>query len=126
MAEAAPTKPLPMATTGNKASPKSIQKMMQDKQAHMNQVFAKLVRGQVPKIQTEAETLRMISAVNSWHMAEDEEFIRYNKNFQEALRTLELRSKEGNPDATYLAYIQVGMVCMQCHKHVRDQGANSN
>lgn len=54
-------------------------------------------------------------------MNEDPDFMRYNQNFQEAVKALAQRGKEGNLDASLLAYMQVGMVCVQCHKHVRDQ-----
>lgn len=50
--------------SGNK-NLKSIQKMMQEKKSHMDQIFGMIVTENLKSIPEEANTLKMISEVNS-------------------------------------------------------------
>jgi hypothetical protein len=100
--------------------PSTLQAFMRLKLAHAQDVLEGLATEDFGKISRGAQKLRALAVDASWNVYETEEYALYSREFIDAARQMGASAREKNIDAAALAYVQLTLTCVQCHKHVRD------
>jgi hypothetical protein len=79
-----------------------------------------LTRADFDKVGANAETLTVLSYLEKWARADDPAYQRQVGLFDYASRDLIRQAREKNLDGATLAYHQLTVSCVRCHKLVRD------
>jgi cytochrome c556 len=62
-----------------------------------------------------------MSQAAGWQAFPTEEYLHHTANFRRAAEALIRAAKDRNVDGAALAYVQMTMTCVDCHKYVRQQ-----
>ena len=98
---------------------KPVDELMKEKLAHAQKAYEGLMRGEFDLIAKNARALCVLSQAASWQVYQTAEYREYSSEFQRLTRQLEQKASEKNLDETALAYTQLTINCVNCHKHAR-------
>jgi hypothetical protein len=96
-----------------------LQKFMRAKLGGSSQILEGLVTEQFDLIQKGTTELGRISSAAKWRVSNDAMYRQFSNEFQRKVSRLEKMAKAKNLDGAALAYIDVSMSCIECHKWVR-------
>lgn len=82
-------------------------------------VLEGLVTEDFELIQRGADQLRVMGQRAEWNVLKTREYVQYSAEFQRVSEQLGSAGKEKKLDAASLAYLQLTMTCINCHKHAR-------
>ena len=68
-----------------------------------------------------SEQLRKLALDESWMVIQTENYQRHSRDFRNSLNLISRMCEEEDLDGVTLAYMQMTMRCVQCHKMLRDQ-----
>lgn len=68
-----------------------------------------------------AQRLSLVSEDASWQVLQTEDYLRHSVEFRRSCDALRKSAREKNLDGAALAWMEVTMRCIQCHKYVRDE-----
>lgn len=71
-------------------------------------------------IRTNSEQLRKLSLDADWMVMQTEAYNQHSKEFQSSLHLIGRMCDDSDLDGVTLAYMQMTMRCVQCHKMIRD------
>ena len=94
---------------------------MRAKLAHSSEVLEGLALEDFDMIGRGAQELSLASQASSWQVLQTEDYARQSAEFRRSCDTLRTAAKAKNLDGAALAWMDVTMKCIQCHKYVRDQ-----
>lgn len=100
--------------------PSTLRAFMRLKLSHAQDVLEGLATEDFRRIARGAQKLRSLAADASWSVYETEEYSLYSREFVDATRQMSTAARDKNIDGAALAYVQLTLTCVQCHKHVRD------
>ena len=103
------------------APPRDVSKFMKAKTIHAQEVLKGLVTEDFPAVAKNAEQLRLLSLDANWQVLQTEEYGRLSSEFRRAASELIEAADAKNVDAATLAYLQLTISCVHCHKHLRKQ-----
>ena len=103
------------------APPRDVSKFMKAKTVHAQEVLKGLVTEDFPAVAKNAEQLRLLSLDANWQVLQTEEYGRLSGEFRRAASELIEAADAKNVDAATLAYLQLTISCVHCHKHLRKQ-----
>jgi hypothetical protein len=92
---------------------------MRMKLEHSGKVLEGLALEDFDKIQRAGAALALASQASSWQVLQTEEYARQSAEFRRSCESLRSAGRERNIDAAVLAWLDVTMKCVQCHKYVR-------
>jgi hypothetical protein len=96
---------------------------MKQKLEMSQNMLAGLTRGDLKSVETNAQQMNVVSYLEKL-VAKDQpyykEYVRQLNSFETANRELLRQSDAKNIEGATLAYIQLTVTCVQCHKIVRD------
>lgn len=101
--------------------PDDVAVFMRAKLGHSSEVLEGLSLADFDKIRRGGQLLALASQASSWQVLQSEEYARQSVAFRRACERLEQAATEKNLDAAALAWMDVTMKCVQCHRYVRDQ-----
>ncbi len=101
--------------------PDDVAVFMRAKLDHSSEVLEGLSLADFEKIRRGGQLLALASQASSWQVLQSEEYARQSVAFRRACERLERAAGEKNLDAAALAWMDVTMKCVQCHRYVRDQ-----
>jgi hypothetical protein len=101
--------------------PDDVAVFMRAKLDHASEVLEGLSLADFEKIRRGGQLLALASQASSWQVLQSEEYARQSVAFRRACERLERAATEKNLDAAALAWMDVTMKCVQCHRYVRDQ-----
>jgi hypothetical protein len=104
------------------AEPDQVAAFMRVKLAHSQDVLEGLSLADYDLIAKGAQELSLVSQAASWQVLQTEEYARQSAEFRRSCDTLRRAAREENLDAALLAWMEVTMKCVQCHRYVRDAG----
>lgn len=105
-------------TTGSAQLPR-LSELMQQKLEHSQELLAAVVLGNHVGVERYANELMLISEASTWSPLQTPEYLHYASAFRESTETLIEEANARNLDGVALAYMEVTLTCVQCHKHVR-------
>jgi hypothetical protein len=102
--------------------PDRVAGFMRAKLAHSQDVLEGLSLGDFDLIGKGAQELSLVSQDSSWQVLQTEDYARHSAEFRRSCDTLRKAAREENLDGALLAWMEVTMKCVQCHRYVRDEG----
>lgn len=118
---------LPLAaeepTVGDK--PNDVALFMRAKLGHSQHVMEGLALADYALIERGAHDLALASQASSWQVLQTEDYARQSREFRRACESLRTAAKDNNLDGAALAWMEVTLKCIQCHKYVRDVGTGN-
>ena len=101
--------------------PDAVADFMRAKLGHSQHVLEGLALEDYDLIARGAQELALASQASSWQVLQTEEYARQSAEFRRSCDTLRGAAKARNLDGAALAWMEVTMKCVQCHKYVRDR-----
>lgn len=109
---------LACAAPGSAQAP-GLGELMRDKLDHAQALLAAVVLGDHARVERIAGELRLLSEASTWSPLQTAEYLHYASDFRESARALMDAAAARNTDGVSLAYMEMTLNCVQCHKHVR-------
>jgi hypothetical protein len=111
----------------DKAAPAAVSKktplsqFMQVKLSYAQSMLDGLVTEDFDKITRSAESLGELSQSEQWRVSNDAVFRQYSSEFERTVKQALKAGKTRSLDSAALAYVQLTMSCVECHKFVRNE-----
>jgi hypothetical protein len=93
---------------------------MRAKLGHAEHVLEGLAVADYELIERAAQELSLASLDSNWQVLQTEDYVRQSAEFRRACDSLKKAAQEKNLDGATLAWVDVTLKCVQCHKYVRD------
>jgi hypothetical protein len=93
---------------------------MRAKLEHSQKVLEGLAVDDLPLVAKHSDELSLLSKAASWQVLQTPEYVRRSKEFQRAAEAVASAAKKKNLDGAALAYLDLTMKCIDCHKYVRN------
>jgi len=100
--------------------PDQVAVFMRAKLGHSQNVLEGLAVEDYDLIARGAHDLALASQASSWQVLQTEDYARQSAEFRRSCDALRTAAKAKNLDGAALAWMEVTMKCVQCHKYVRD------
>lgn len=94
---------------------------MQVKLKRAQDVLEGLALEEFDSIAQNAQGLMLLSNESNWNVFQTVEYNRLSREFRESASRLRKAAKEENLDGATLAYFEVTLNCVRCHKYTRAQ-----
>ncbi len=109
---------LAVADEGDRPKP-TLKDFMRVKLTHSQKVLEGLTTNDFDLISKSAAELKLLSQSSAWEVMTTEDYIAQSSEFRRATEALSKAAEKKNLDAAALAYMDVTMKCVNCHKYVR-------
>ena len=101
--------------------PDEVAVFMRAKLEHSQLVFEGLALADYELIARGANNLALASQASSWQVLQTPEYARQSSEFRRSCESLRTAARQKNLDAAALAWMEVTLKCIQCHRYVRDE-----
>jgi hypothetical protein len=112
---------LPAVSGDDKKPSKAVSELMQKKLQHSQKVLEGIALNDCDKIVKHAEELISLSKLAEWKVLKTPKYEVYSNEFRRTAQTMIDEAKNKNLDGATLAYLDMTMNCVKCHKHVREE-----
>jgi hypothetical protein len=108
-----------------KADKDKVAALMRKKLEHSQKVLEGITTQDFKMISSHAEELIAISKEAEWKVIKTPRYETHSNDFRREAEDLIKAAKEKNVDAAALAYVDLTLTCVKCHKHVREERMTS-
>lgn len=98
----------------------SLHRFMRQKMQASNLILEGLCIDDLKAVAAGTETLLKMPNEAKWRVSNDMMYRRYSNEFVQAVEELQKEAEENDIDGASLAWVNVTMKCMKCHKWVRN------
>lgn len=98
---------------------KGTRDFMRAKLKHSQEIVEGLAVENFDQIAKNAQQLSLLSQATNWEVYQTEEYLAQSREFRRAADALREQAKEKKLEGAALAYLDVTMKCINCHKYVR-------
>jgi len=113
---------VPLALAAQPATqPDQVAPFMRVKLTHSQDVLEGLAVEDFDLIDRGAQQLSLTSEDASWQVLQTEDYARMSADFRRSCDRLREAARAKNLDGAALAWMEVTMKCVQCHKYIRDR-----
>ncbi len=98
---------------------KDLKEFMHAKLEHSKRVLEGLVLEDYESIAENANQMQLLSLDASWRVLRTPQYVEHSSDFRRTTTKLTTAAKEKNLDGATLAYVELTLKCVQCHKYVR-------
>ena len=105
---------------GHAQEPNTLKALMIKKLENSQKVLDGLALGDFERIGKHAEELIRISKAVEFRVFKTPQYEIYSNDFRRNADTLVMMAKGKNLDGAALAYVELTLTCVKCHKHVRE------
>jgi hypothetical protein len=105
---------------GDDADDRKVQELMKKKLQHAQKVLEGIAVNDPKLIATSADNLMQISKAVQWRVLKTPRYEQHSDEFRRGIEALAEAAKAKNIDGAALAYVDVTLTCVRCHKYVRD------
>lgn len=117
---AKPTKPGKTATAEEKGpKPNDVAAFMQLKLTHAQKVLEGIAVEDFDEIAKHSQAMGLLAQDENWRVYQTPEYREHSADFQRTAASLTKAALDKNLDAAALAYLQLTMGCVNCHKYTR-------
>jgi len=92
---------------------------MRAKLEHSQKILEGLALRKHDQIAKSAKELVALSNAAEWQVFDTEDYLQHSKEFRRSAAALEKAAQERNLDGAALAYMDLTLKCVNCHKYVR-------
>ncbi len=96
-----------------------LETIMKRKLEYTHNLLQALMLEDFDAIEQNSERLRRLSEASNWNVIRTHEYTRHNSEFSRAVDALKKAAQEKDLEAATLAYVEMTLKCVQCHKYVR-------
>ena len=96
-----------------------VRQFMRKKLDHSQKLLEAVVIEDFDAISTESQKLSLLSQEASWKVLQTEDYVQHSKEFRRAADAITQAARKKNLDGAALAYVDLTMKCVNCHKYVR-------
>jgi hypothetical protein len=100
--------------------------VMREKLESSQKVLVGIITENYGLITTNAEKLVELSHATNWYSRQVPEYELLINEFRRDAEALVKAGKQSNIDAASLAYVQMTLSCVTCHKYIRGAGKSAN
>ncbi len=93
--------------------------IMKAKLRHSQALLKGIALEDYESIIKDSQALSLLSQEASWNVIQTEDYLTHSIDFRRAADSMNKAAKEKNLDAVTLAYFQMTLRCVDCHRHVR-------
>lgn len=104
----------------DKKKDETVRQLMQKKLTHSQKVLAGIALNDFDEIAKNAEELMSVSKKTEWKVLKTPTYEMFSNQFRRAAESLGQDAKKKNLDGAALAYVELTLTCVKCHKHVRE------
>lgn len=104
----------------NIAQEKDLSELMKQKLEHSQKLLEGLVRRDFDKIAKNADALILLSNRAEWMVVKTARYELYSNTFRRSAEDLIQNARAKNLDGAALAYVDLTLACVKCHKYVRE------
>lgn len=109
------------ATAQDEPKRQGIAPFMRAKLDYSKDVLEGLATADYKKIADGARALRDLTEQERWRVSPEIRYVRYTEEFERLTEDMEAAARKENIDGATLAYVNLTINCVNCHKFVRDQ-----
>lgn len=106
--------------SGHTQAPDKVGELMKKKLTFSQKVLEGIALNDPDKIANSAGELILISQKAEWLVMESPQYKLHSNDFRRAAETMVNQAKAKNLDGAALAYVEMTLTCVKCHKHVRE------
>lgn len=106
--------------SGQGDEPKKLNALMQKKLENAQKVLEGIALNDCEKIAKHAEELIIISKTAEWKVHLTPQYEMHSNEFRRTAQSIVQEAKAKNLDGATLAYLDLTMNCVKCHKYVRE------
>lgn len=100
--------------------PNKVSEFMKLKLQHAQKVLEGLVMEDFDTIEKNSQSLSLLSQAETWQVLQTPDYLQHSGEFRRAANAVTNAAREKNIDGAALAYLEMTMKCVNCHKYVRD------
>jgi hypothetical protein len=92
------------------------------KLTHAQKVLEALAREDYDLLRTHADGLAACVKDATWRINDTERYLMFSNDFSRSAASLQKAAKDKKGDAAALAFIDMTLTCVKCHRYLRDEG----
>jgi hypothetical protein len=96
-----------------------VHEFMQLKLNHSQKVLEGIALEDYEAISKHSQAISLLSQEASWQVLQTPDYLQHSAEFRRAADALTAAAKKKNLDGAALAYVDLTMKCVNCHKYVR-------
>jgi hypothetical protein len=100
--------------------PDKVSKFMRAKLVHSQKLLEALALEDFAQLAKHSQDLKLLSQESNWNVLQTEQYLLHSEDFRRRADALTQAAKKKNLDGASLAYVELTLNCVQCHKHLRD------
>lgn len=108
-----------LAGQGRSQKEDKLSEFMRAKLVHSQKILEGLATEDYDMIAKNSQEMSLLSQAASWQVLQTPEYMQHSAEFRRSADELTRVAKEKNIDAAALAYVDVTLKCVNCHKYVR-------
>ncbi len=108
-----------LITAARSEPPNNVRDFMRVKLAHSQKVLEGLATEDFDEIAKNAQAMSLLSQATNWQVLQTPEYLQQSQDFRRTADALTDAAKKKNLDGAALAYVELTMKCINCHKYVR-------
>ena len=93
--------------------------LMDEKLEHAQDLLEAMILGDYQAVEQSSSELIRVSEDSQWSPSQDPEYLRRARGFRETANALIEQARAGHPDGIALAYMEMTLTCIQCHRHLK-------
>jgi hypothetical protein len=97
-----------------------VKDLMKQKLRHSQKILEAIATNDFDGLAKHADELIILSKEAEWKVIKTPRYETYSNDFRRNAEALVQSAKEKNLDAAALAYVDLTLNCVKCHKHVRE------
>jgi hypothetical protein len=105
-----------------KPDPKKVQELMSQKTEHSKKVLDALMKNDLAAAGKHAEELLRIRKDAAWYLVKTDVYHLWSDQFSASAEKIVGAAKERNYEVAKLGYLEMTLVCFNCHAYLRDPG----
>jgi hypothetical protein len=109
-----------VSLSGRADDSKDVSALMRKKLQHSQLVLEGIAVNDYDKIAKNAEGLIAVGKEAGWKVLKTPEYEVYSNDLRRSAESLIRNAKAKNTDGAALAYVDMTLTCVKCHKHVRE------
>jgi hypothetical protein len=109
-----------LVTPGHSQKTDNVGVFMRAKLKHAQKVIEGLATEDYDMIAKGAQEMSLLSQATTWQVLQTPEYNQHSLEFRRSADALTEAAKQKNLDSAALAYVDVTLKCVNCHKYVRN------
>ncbi|ADB18026.1 hypothetical protein Psta_3362 [Pirellula staleyi DSM 6068] len=96
-----------------------VKKFMRAKLGHQQSLIEALAMEDFPMLAKHAQEMSLLTHAEVWQVFQTPDYLQHSLTFRRAANSLREAAKKENLEGAALAYVEMTLECVHCHKYVR-------